>query len=112
MAAHLLLTRQFSNEIIAEKKNVVYVTNKDGQVDIPMVVRGKLPKPAVLPDIGELAQRAGSHALEQNLGRLLGKKGKGLNLPFLSDDGGGAPSSGGNAKPASNPLDQLKGLFH
>jgi hypothetical protein len=114
MAAHLLLTKQLTNEIIAEKKNVVYVTNKDGQVDIPMVVRGKLPKPAVLPDIGELAQRAASHALEQNVGRLLGKKGKGWNIPFLpgSSSGGGTSSGGGNAKPSGNPLDQLKGLFH
>ena len=109
MAAHLLLTRQLSNEIIAEKKNVVYVTNKDGQVDIPMVVRGKLPKPAVLPDIGELAQRAASHALEQNVGKLFGKKGKGLNIPFLNN---GSGTGGGNAKPSGNPLDQLKGLFH
>jgi uncharacterized protein involved in outer membrane biogenesis len=113
MAARLLLTKQLTSEILAEKKNVVYVTNQDGQVDIPMVVRGKLPKPAVLPDIGELAQRAGTHALQQNLGKLLGKKGKGLNIPFLSNGGGGnAPSGGNNSNPSNNPLDQLKGLFH
>jgi hypothetical protein len=113
MAARLLLTKQLTSEILAEKKNVVYVTNQDGQVDIPMVVRGKLPKPAVLPDIGELAQRAGTHALQQNLGKLLGKKGKGFNIPFLSNGGGGnAPSGGNNANPSNNPLDQLKGLFH
>ena len=90
MAAHVLLTRQLTKEIIAEKKNVVYLTNRDGQVDIPMMVSGKLPKPAVLPDIAELAQRAASHALEQNIGKLFGKKGKG----------------------SGNPFDQLKGLFH
>jgi hypothetical protein len=90
MSAHVLLTKQFSNEIIAEKKNVVYVTNKNGQVDIPMMVSGKLPKPVVIPDIAELAQRAASHALEKNVGKLFGKKGKG----------------------SGNPIDQLKGLFH
>ena len=90
MAAHVLLTRQLTKEIIAEKKNVVYLTNRDGQVDIPMMVSGKLPKPAVLPDIAELAQRAASHALEQNISKLFGKKGKG----------------------SGNPFDQLKGLFH
>ncbi len=90
MAAHVLLTRQLTKEIIAEKKNVVYLTNKDGQIDIPMMVSGQLPKPAVLPDIAELAQRAASHALEQNVGKLFGKKGKG----------------------SGNPFDQLKGLFH
>lgn len=109
MAARLLLTQALTREIIAEKKNVVYVTNKDGQVDIPMVVRGKLPKPAVLPDIAELAQRAGTRLIQkkgqQALGKLLGKKGKGLNIPFL-------PNDGGNANPSGNPIDQLKGLFH
>jgi hypothetical protein len=90
MSAHVLLTKQFSNEIIAEKKNVVYVTNKNGQVDIPMMVSGKLPKPVVIPDVVELAQRAASHALEKNVGKLFGKKGKG----------------------SGNPIDQLKGLFH
>jgi hypothetical protein len=38
------------------------------------------------------------------LGKLF-KKGKKLNIPFLSNDGGKGNSSG-------NPLDQLKGLFH
>jgi hypothetical protein len=89
MAAHVLLTKQLTDEIIAEKRNVVYVTNKNGQVDIPMIVSGKLPKPAVLPDVAELAQRAASHALERNVGKLFGKKGKG----------------------SGNPIDQLKGLF-
>jgi hypothetical protein len=105
MAAHVVLTQQLTKEIIAEKRNVVYLTNKDDEVDIPMLVSGKLPKPVVAPDIGELAERAGNQLLQQqgrNLGKLL-KKGKGLNVPFLSNDGGN--SSG-------NPLDQLKGLFH
>jgi hypothetical protein len=107
MNAHVLLTRQLSREIIAEKKNAVYLTNKDDQVDVPMVVSGKLPKPAVAPDLAELAQRIGDQLLNQN-GKALGKlfkKGKGLNIPFLSN-------GGGKANPSSNPLDQLKGLFH
>ena len=107
MGTHVLLTKQLSREIIAEKKNVVYLTNNDGQVDVPMVVSGHLPKPDVAPDIAELAQRIGSQLLNQNgkaLGKLL-KKGKKLNIPFLSNNGGKGNSSG-------NPLDQLKGLFH
>lgn len=104
MAAHVLLTKALTSEIIADKKNVVLVTNENGQVDIPMMVSGRLPKPVVVPDVAELAERAASHALEKNVGKLLGKKGKGLNIPFLNDDG--------NSKPSNNPLDQLKGLFH
>src|SRR5208283_826638 len=66
MDAHVLLTKQLSREIIAEKRNVVYLANNDGQVDVPMVVSGKLPKPAVVPDLGELAQRVGGQLLNQN----------------------------------------------
>jgi uncharacterized protein involved in outer membrane biogenesis len=107
MGTHVLLTRALSREIIAEKHNVVYITNNDGQVDVPMMVSGRLPKPAVAPDIAELAERVGSQLLNQQskaLGKLF-KKGKKLNIPFLSNDGGEGNSSG-------NPLDQLKGLFH
>ncbi len=93
LMAHLLLTKQFTDEMVAARKEVVFVTNENGQVDIPLQIQGRLPKPIVTPDVGELAQRAGSH-LEQEgvdvIGKLL-KKGK--------DKG-------------SNPLDQLKGLFH
>ncbi|HLX37969.1 MAG TPA: AsmA-like C-terminal region-containing protein [Candidatus Binataceae bacterium] len=112
MNSHVVLTPQLSKEIIAEKHNVVYLTNRDREVDVPMMVRGKLPKPTVFPDLAELAQRASSHLLEEqgkNLGKLL-KKGKGLNLPFLNN--GGGSSKGGNSNPSGNPLDQLKGLFH
>jgi hypothetical protein len=114
MAAHLLLTRQLTQEIIAEKKNVVYVTNKDGQVDIPFVVQGTLPKPTVIPDVTELAQRAANHLIQHQgqkaIGKLLGKRVKGLNIPFVPDGGGSGAPSGGNK--TDNPLDQLKGLFH
>jgi uncharacterized protein involved in outer membrane biogenesis len=115
MTSHVYIAQQLSNEIIAEKKNVVYLTNKDRQIDIPMSVSGKLPKPTVMPDIALLAQRAGTMAIQQQgekqIGKLLGKKGKGLNIPFLPNEGGNAPS-GGNTKPSSNPLENLKGLFH
>ena len=114
ISARVILTPQLSKEIIAEKRNVVYLTDKDREVVIPMLVRGKLPKPVVLPDIAELAQRAGNQLIQkqgaQALGKLLGKKGKGLGLPFLNN--GGGSGNGGNSNPPSNPLDQLKGLFH
>jgi uncharacterized protein involved in outer membrane biogenesis len=113
MAAHLLLTSEFTKEVIAEKKNVVYLTNKDGQVDIPFGVRGALPKPLVLPDVAQLAQLAGSHLIQDKgqkaLNKFLNKKVKGLNIPFVN---GGGSSSGSNANPSDNPIDQLKGLLH
>ena len=90
---HALLTRQFSKEIIDAKRNVVYLTNQDGQVDIPLSIEGKLPKPNVSPDLVTMAQYATSHWLKQSgkdvADKLFGKK-KGKN----------------------NPLDQLKGLFN
>jgi len=61
------------------------------------VIAGQLPKPAVLPDVTVLAQRAAGNAIINKLGDLLGGK----------KSGGG--SKGGKS---SNPLDQLKGLFH
>jgi hypothetical protein len=114
MEAHVILTPQLSKEIIAEKHNVVYLTDKEREVVIPMLVSGHLPKPVVVPDLAELAQRATTQLIQkqgaQALGKLLGKKGKNLNIPFLND--GGGSGNGGNSNPPSNPLDQLKGLFH
>jgi len=113
LTARILLTQQLTNEIIAQKKNVVYVTNNSGQIDIPLRITGQLPKPIVVPDVGDLAQRAAQRAVEQQgqkaLGKLMGNKGLGA---FLG--GGGNANAGkggtGNSQPA-NPLDQLKGLF-
>lgn len=93
LSGHALLTRKFSQEIVANKHNVVYLTNNDGQVDIPLRISGKLPKPDVSPDIATMAQYATSHLLRQT--------GKGVVDKLF-----------GNKKGKSNnPLDQLKGLF-
>jgi hypothetical protein len=112
LTARILLTQQLTNEIIAQKKNVVYVTNNSGQIDIPLRITGQLPKPTVVPDVGDLAQRAGQRAVQEQgqkaLGKLMGNKGLGA---FLGG-GGNANTKGGtgNSQPA-NPLNQLKGLF-
>jgi uncharacterized protein involved in outer membrane biogenesis len=113
LTARILLTRQLTNEIIAQKKNVVYVTNDDGQIDVPLRITGQLPKPSVLPDIGELAQRASQRAVQEQaqkgLGKVLGKKGLG---GFLGGSGGGSGGgTGGGTNESGNPLNQLKGLF-
>lgn len=105
LAAQLMLSREFSGELRAEKKNVVYLMNPQGQVTIPLVIRGALPKPSVLPDVQSLIQRAAAHAVEkqgeQLLERLLKKRG----------------SAGAGAAPGATPtpvplLGPLRDLFH
>jgi len=110
LTARILLTQQLTNEIIAQKKNVVYLTNSEGQIDIPLRITGQLPKPVVVPDITDLAQRASQRAVEEQaqkgLNKVLGKKGLG---GFLG--GGGSGGNAGGSNEPSNPLNQLKGLF-
>ena len=114
LTARILLTKQLTDEIIAQKKNVVYVTNSDGQIDIPLRITGQLPKPSVLPDIGELAQRASQRAVQEQaqkgLGKVLGNKGLGGFLGGGGGGGSGGNNNGGNNQ-GGNPLNQLKGLF-
>jgi uncharacterized protein involved in outer membrane biogenesis len=117
MAAHILLSPQFSSELKADKQNIVYLENKNAQVDIPLRISGELPKPRIAPDVGELAQRAGSQAVKQKgqqlLGKFLGKKG-GLGGLLGGGSSGGAATGGAQpqATPApSNPLSTFKKLF-
>ena len=106
MAARILLTKQLTKEIIAQKQGVEYISNKNDQIDFPMQITGQLPKPIVVPDIQELAQRAAQRALstqgQKALGKFLGNKGLGKIL------GGGGNSGNGSD---SNPLNNLKKLF-
>ncbi len=79
LAARIVLSPQFSKELIEQKKEVALIANQDGQVDVPLQIIGQLPKPKVLPNVTELAQRAGTHAVQAQgqkyLGKVLGKKG-------------------------------------
>ncbi|HUO04039.1 MAG TPA: AsmA family protein [Candidatus Binataceae bacterium] len=123
MTAQIILSRSFSGELIAAKRNIQYLADRDGQVIVPLQVTGQLPKPMVLPNVSELAQRAGERAVEGQgqklLGKLLGKKGKALGGIFGGDNS--APDNGGengngngggnNQPPPPNPLDQLKKFF-
>src|SRR5208282_1698524 len=86
LTARVLLTQQLSQEIIEQKKNIVFLTNSGGQVDIPLRIVGQLPKPAIVPDVAELAQRAGQRALQEKGQKAL----KGLGK-FLGGDSGSAP---------------------
>jgi hypothetical protein len=104
LGARILLSRALSSELIAAKHNVAYITNPDQRVEIPLRILGRLPKPAIIPDVTVLAQRAATHAAQREVGRLLGKRGGAL---------GGLLTGGGNRspQPSSNPLNQFKGLF-
>lgn len=97
LALQILMSRQFSSQLRAQKKNVVYLMNPDGEIVIPLRVSGTLPKPLVTPDITDLAQRAAGRAIEHKgselLQRFLGKK----------------KSGGSSAQPTpSSPLERLK----
>ena len=107
LAAHILLSKAFSSELIEAKHNVAYLTNPNGRVEIPLRVVGHLPKPAVIPDVSVLAQRAATHAAQREVGRLLGKHGVGGALGGFLGGGGSNP----NPSSTSNPLNQLKSLF-
>jgi hypothetical protein len=79
LAARIVLSPQFSKELIEQKQEVAFLANKDGQVDVPLQVVGQLPKAKVIPDVSELAHRAGSREVkaegQKYLGKIFGKKG-------------------------------------
>jgi hypothetical protein len=81
-------------------------------------ITGQLPKPAVLPDVGVLAQRAAGHAIQNRVGEFLGGKkgGRGPLGGLFGGGGGNAPGAGspapGPQQTPSNPVNKLKGLFH
>jgi AsmA-like protein len=135
LAARIVLAPAFSKELIEQKQQVAYIADRDGQISIPLQISGQLPKPTILPNVTELAQRAATHAAQAQgqkyIGKFLGKKGLPGGLgKFLGADSGGAGDSGsgasdgsgggsstggappsGGSKPPPNPLDQLKKLF-
>lgn len=131
LAAKIIMSQAFSGELVGAKHNVVYLTNKDGEVVIPLRVSGQLPHPVVMPDLAVIAQRAATHAAQGKIGELLQKKGVGGMLKKnglggllggLTGDnsndndasGSGGSGNGGNSSGGSggNLRDTLKGLFH
>ncbi len=102
MTADIVLSQALTADIIAQKKNVVYVTNQQGLIDVPVAIRGALPKPIVAPDIPQMAQRAGHHVIERKGQQLLQKL-----LPGAGATPGAKPSPGAVPK----PLEQLKKLL-
>ena len=121
LAAIITLSRPFTQELVGERQNIVYVTNNNGEVSIPLQVVGQLPKPRVLPDVQQLVQQAGTRAVQTQgqkaISKFLNKKGLGGLGGILGggdsggDTGGGNNGGGNNNNPPPNPLDQLKKFF-
>lgn len=82
MNAQIILSQPFSSDLIAARKNVAFLAGRDGQIVIPLRITGRLPHPNVMPNIDILAKRAAGNAMQNNLGGLLGKGGKGLGGIF------------------------------
>lgn len=132
VTAKIKLSKPFSDELVAARKNVAYVTNGDGVVEIPLIVAGQLPHPKVAPDLAAIAQRAATHEVQNRVGdliqkngvgRILKKNGLGGLLGGLTGDnsGGGDPNSGSANPPPDNGSgssgsgsipNPLRGLFH
>src|SRR5581483_7011567 len=91
MDVDLLLSPQLSREMISERKNIAYLTDRQERVKIPVHISGQLPKPTVTPNVQDIAQRAATHAAQEQgqkaIQKFLGKKTGGL-IPGL---GGPAP---------------------
>lgn len=81
LAAHILFSPDFSSEWRSDKKNIVFLENQNGQVEIPLQVIGQMPKLLVVPDVADLARRAAAQAMKRKgqkfFGKLFGKKGLG-----------------------------------
>jgi uncharacterized protein involved in outer membrane biogenesis len=114
LAATIILARGFTQDLISQQKNIVFVTNNNGEVNIPLQIIGQLPKPKVIPNVGQLAQQAGSRAVESRgqeaINKFLGKKGLGKFLGGGDNNGNNNGNGNGN-NPPPNPLDQLKKFF-
>jgi uncharacterized protein involved in outer membrane biogenesis len=105
LAVRMVLSPAFSKELVQSNNNVAYILNTQQQVDFPVQISGQLPKPSVLPNVTELAQRAAMHEAQNQgqkyLGKALGKKGLpggiggGLVGGLLGGAMGGGDTSGG-----------------
>jgi hypothetical protein len=109
LAAKIKMSKPFSDELVTARKNVIYVTNRDGIVEIPLIVAGQLPHPKVAPDVAVIAQRAATHEVQNRVGDLIQKKGLGGVLKknglggllggLTGDNSGNPDPSGGSANP-------------
>jgi len=89
LSATLALSKALSADIIRDVKEIKYITNKDGRLELPFALRGIMPGVTPAPDaayLGTLLQRAATNALQE---RLLDKL-----LPTKKEDSPPQKSSG------------------
>jgi uncharacterized protein involved in outer membrane biogenesis len=68
----LTFSQQLSDELLAAEPRMRYLRGGSGRVEIPVALRGAMPKPSVLPDVSHLAASAGREALLDAVTRGLG----------------------------------------
>jgi hypothetical protein len=73
LKAKLVIAKELSGELEANKKAVAILANKNGEIEIPVQIVGTLPKPNVLPDIQAIVETAAHGAFKQKVGKLLDK---------------------------------------
>ncbi len=124
LTARIVMSPPFSSELVAARHNASFLTNNDGEIEIPLRVSGRLPHPVVAPDVRQMAQRAASHAVQGRVGELMQKNGLGGLLKknglggLLGGFGGGDPDAGaspsatGGSNGSGSLPNPFKGLFH
>ncbi len=94
LKVRLIIAKELSGELEANKKAVALLADKNGEIEIPVQIVGTLPKPEVLPDIQAMIETAAQGEFQKKAGKLLGgvlgKKGTG-GLGGLLNGGSGSP---------------------
>jgi hypothetical protein len=68
--ATLMFSRRFSADLAQSAREVKYLLNKQGQLEVPMSVRGRLPNVKARPDVKNLAQLAQRGFLQKGVEEL------------------------------------------
>ena len=74
--ALLLLSQKLTQDIEGRAAEAKNLTDKEGRLELPFILSGKLPGAKPKPDIGYVAQAMGRGAVERGLGGFFQKKSK------------------------------------
>jgi uncharacterized protein involved in outer membrane biogenesis len=70
MDAHIVLSRQATERLISDAKMVKYLTNEEGQLEIPLTLSGLLTRPSVGVDVNALSRRIQDSAVDAGVDAL------------------------------------------
>ena len=82
--ANLVMSSQFTKELMEEHRNVRYMVDRRGRLSVPFRLEGTLPNVRPKPDIRALTQRITSGLMKKGMERFLGKR-KGQNKKGVQD---------------------------